>query len=334
MKRFLLLSFACILLLCACNTGRDLPLESTEDINSTSTESSEGALIETDQESSIAESSESSVEESNESSVAESSDSSDDEISYPPYPEYSAPTEDIEAVPILFLDTSDHRHNQAYIICAVNENGLYTTQEFRYNDKHLLEHMHEQGVQVETNIIDTAQTFEFFDKNGEVFSTSCGEVQCYGEEILDEVHVCTKVQADIPTDSRRFLGTYSGVDIFPEALEYGDNSVIVDLDCDGDNEIIRWSFKKDEEYTSWDNYYYYTLEAVIDGKTVYISDNYDWVPTKRRDLEIFIADIDMDGNYEVIEYVKAASRFNNIYIYNVSSDKSERLLFYTISPEP
>ena len=315
MKRFLLLSFTCILLLCACNTGRDLPLELTEDIDSTSTESSEGALLETDQESSIAESSDSSVEESNESSVAESSDSSDDDISYPPYPEYSAPTEDIEAVPILFLDTSDHRHNQAYIICAVNENGLYTTQEFRYNDKHLLEHMHEQGVQVETNIIDTAQTFEFFDKNGEVFSTSCGEVQCYGEEILDEVHVCTKVQADIPTDSRRFLGTYSGVDIFPEALEYGDNSVIVDLDCDGDNEIIRWSFKKDEEYTSWDNYYYYTLEAVIDGKTVYISDNYDWVPTKRRDLEIFIADIDMDGNYEVIEYVKAASRFNNIYIY-------------------
>ena len=277
---------------------------------------------------------ESSVETDQESSIAESSESSDDDISYPPYPEYSAPTEDIEAAPILFLDTSDHRHNQAYIICAVNENGLYTTQEFRYNDKHLLEHMHEQGVQVETNIIDTAQTFEFFDKNGEVFSTSCGEVQCYGEEILDEVHVCTKVQADIPTDSRRFWGTYSGVDIFPEALEYGDNSVMVDLDCDGDNEIIRWSFKKDEEYLSEDNYYYYTLEAVIDGKTVYISDNYDWVPTKRRDLEIFIADIDIDGNYEVIEYVKAASRFNNIFIYNVSSDKSERLLFYTISPEP
>ena len=57
MKRFLLLSFACILLLCACNTGRDLPLESTEDIDSTSTESSEGSLIETSSESSGEESS-------------------------------------------------------------------------------------------------------------------------------------------------------------------------------------------------------------------------------------------------------------------------------------
>lgn len=57
MKRFLLLSFACILLLCACNTGRDLPLESTEDINSTPTESSEGALLETSSESSGEESS-------------------------------------------------------------------------------------------------------------------------------------------------------------------------------------------------------------------------------------------------------------------------------------
>ena len=57
MKRFLLLSFTCILLLCACNTGRDLQLESTEDIDSTSTESSEGALVETSSESSGEESS-------------------------------------------------------------------------------------------------------------------------------------------------------------------------------------------------------------------------------------------------------------------------------------
>lgn len=57
LKRFLLLSFACILLLCACNTGRDLPLESTEDIDSTSTESSEEALLETSSESSGEESS-------------------------------------------------------------------------------------------------------------------------------------------------------------------------------------------------------------------------------------------------------------------------------------
>ena len=305
-------------MLCACNTGRDLPLESTEDIDSTSTESSEGALIETDQE----------------SSIAESSESSDDDISYPPYPEYSAPTEDIEAVPILFLDTSDHRHNQAYIICAVNENGLYTTQEFRYNDKHLLEHMHEQGVQVETNIIDTAQTFEFFDKNGEVFSTSCGEVQCYGEEIIMEVHVCTEVQADIPTKSKRYWGTYAGIDIFPKTLEYGDNSVIVDLDCDGDNEIIRWSFEKDEDRSGDVSYYFYTLEAVIDGKTFAVSDNKDWAPLEKEDFEIFIADIDMDGDFEILEYKKAVSWFNNVAIYNVNDGEVEMLHYYTILPEP
>ena len=244
------------------------------------------------------------------------------------------PSKNIIANPLLFLDTSDNFRDKAYIICAFNAEGIYTTYEFPYNDKHLLDYIIEYDVTVESSIIDTSKTFTFYDKNGKSFDTACGEITCYGEELLGEVHVCADIQAVIPTDSRRFLGTYSGVDIFPEALEYGDNSVTVDLNCDGDNEIIRWTFEKDEEYSSEDNYYYYTLEAVVDGKIISISDNYDWVPAKRRDFEIFIADVDMDGNYEVIEYVRAASRFNNVYIYKIENDKCELMHFYIITTEP
>ena len=269
---------------------------------------------------------------SDETSDDVSDDSSDDNSSTDD--KNLVPEKNIIANPLLFLDTSDYFRDKAYITCAFNKEGIYTTYEFPYNDKHLLDYIEQYGVTVESSIIDTSKTFTFYDKNGKSFDTACGEITCYGEIIIGEVHVCADIQADIPTDSRRFLGTYSGVDIFPEELEYGDNSVTVDLDCDGDNEIIRWTFEKDEEYSSEDNYYYYTLEAVVDGKTVSISDNYDWAPTKRRDFEIFIADVDMDGNYEVIEYVRAASRFNNVFIHEIENDKCELVHYYTLTPEP
>jgi|GEM_PF-1019084 len=245
------------------------------------------------------------------------------------------PTENIEAIPILFLDTTDHRFNQAYVICAVNDNGLHTTHEFRYNEKHLLDHIDEQGLFVDTNIIDASRTVAFYDKSGKAFNTTCGKIRCYGEEIIAEVHVCAEIGGNIPTESKRFIGVYDGVDIFPETLKYSDNSVTVDLDCDGDNEVISWSFTKAEEYREDEgDYYYYSLEAIIDGKTVKVSDNYEWTPLKKSDYEIFIADIDMDGNFEIVEYVKVANTYNNVIIYDVNEKEAEMLHFYTISPEP
>lgn len=278
------------------------------------------------------EASDDSYSEMSDDSYSEESDSYESESSLES--SYPSLDENISAYPLLFIDTTDWMSDKAYVIGAFNELVLYSTHEFSYNGKHLLEYMDEYGSVVESNIIDTSKDFAFRDKHGNAFNADCGQLSCYGEEIIEEVHVCVDVTTDIPTDSRRFLGTYSGVDIFPEALEYGDNSVTTDLDCDGDNEIIRWSFEKDEERSGDDSYYFYTLEAVIDGKTVFVSDNYDWVSTKRSDFEIFIADVDMDGNYEVIVYIKAASRFNNIFIYKVISDKCELIHSYAITPEP
>ncbi len=304
--------------LCAC-AGNDESIESVAESKEEVTESTESSAA------AIARP-EDSEDTKNESSNV---------LSHSPYPENSAPTEDIEAIPILFLDTTDHRNTQAYIICAVNDNGLHTTHEFVYNEKHLLDLIDEQGISVETNIIDTSKAVTFYDKNGESFEASCGKIQCYGEEIIGEVHVCAEIDGNIPTESNRFIGVYDGVDIFPETLKYSDNSVTVDLDCDGADEVISWSFIKAEDYREGEgDYYYYSLEAIIDGKTVEISDNYDWTPLKKSDYEIFIADIDMDGDFEIVEYLKVANTYNNVNIYDVSADGSEPLHLYTITPEP
>ncbi len=317
----LLIAFS--LILCACADGA--PTEFNEAFESDiAFESSEASKIED---------SDSKAESSFSVESSFDVESSDDMPSV--HPENSVPTEDIEAIPILFLDTSDHRNTQAYIICAVNEDGFHSTHEFRYNEKHLLDHIDEQGVTVNTNIIDTEKTVTLRDKDGKTFDVDVGSIRCYGEQIIGEVHVCAEIQGDVPTESKRFIGTYSGIDIFPDKLEHGDNSLTVDLDCDGDNEVISWSFTKADDYREDEgNYYYYSLEAIIDGKTVEISDNYDWTPIKKDNLEIFIADVDMDGDFEVIEYVTVADAFNNVDIYNVSADGSEPLHLYTITPEP
>ena len=311
-----------LMILCAC--ADEAPTESNDSYESnTAFESSEASKIEDG----------GSKEES--SFPAESSfdiESSDDISSVDP--ENSVPSENISAFPILFLDTSDYLNDQAYIICAVNEDGFHTTHEFRYNEKHLLDHIDEQGLTVDTNLIDTEKAFTLRDKDGKTFDADIGKIRCYGEEIIGEVHVCAEIQGNLPTENKRFIGTYSGIDIFPDKSEYGDNSLTVDLDCDGDNEIIRWSFSKADDYRTDDDFYYYSLEAVVDGKTVKIFDNYDWTPIKKDDLEIFIADVDMDGDFEVIEYVAVADVFNNVDIYDVGTDGCEPLHFYTMTPEP
>ena len=73
---------------------------------------------------------------------------------------------------------------------------------------------------------------------------------------------------------------------------------------------------------------------VVNGKTVKISDNKDWVPLEKGDFEVFIADVDMDGKFEIIVYEKGTSIFSNILIYDVSSKESELIHSYTISPMP
>ncbi len=247
----------------------------------------------------------------------------------------SAPEKNIIANPLLFWDTTDYRPGQAYIIGAFNKDGFHTTREFPYNDRHLNDYIEDvDGETVETNIIDTSKTLTFYDRYGSFFEADCGKIRCYSETIIGEAHICADVESDIPIDSRRFLGTYNGVDIFPESIEYNGNSITVDLDCDGDDETIRWSFEKDDGVYSDRDYYYYTLEAVVDGKKVAISDNKDWIPLEKGDFEVFIADVDMDGNYEVLVYEKGTSIFSDILIYDVSAKESELLHYYTIHPMP
>lgn len=246
-----------------------------------------------------------------------------------------APEKNIIANPLLFWDTTDYRPDQAYIIGAFNKDGFHTTREFPYNDRHLNDYIEEvDGETVETNIIDTSKTLRFYDRYGSFFEADCGKIRCYSETIISEAHICADVKSDIPIDSQRFLGTYNGVDIFPESIEYSGNSITVDLDCDGDNEVVEWQFEDAYGEYSGGDYYHYSLTAVIDGKTVGISDNYDWLPLEKGDFEVFIADVDMDGKFEIIVYEKATSMFSDVYIYDVSAKGTELAYVYTISPMP
>lgn len=245
-----------------------------------------------------------------------------------------SPNKNSPTYPLLFIDTTDNISDKAYIICAFNEEGAYATNEFLYSDKNLGDYIEAQGVIVESDIIDTSNSITFYDKNGISFDSYCGKISCYGEPIIYETHVCADVNSDMPSSGLRFWGTYSELDIYPDEIEYGENSIVVDLDSDGAEDIIRWSFYPAEDDWREEEYYRYTLESVIDGKTIAISDNREWLPLKKTDFEVFVADIDLDGVFEVLVYEKAVSRFNNIFIYDIGSDKSEVLHFYTISPEP
>lgn len=275
----------------------------------------------------------SSTSDSEETSTENSETPNSDDSSYES--SFQIIDSNVVTYPLLFIDTTDTTNNdKAYVLCAFNEDRIYSTHEFLYNGKRLSDFVFEYDMLVESNIIDTEKDFVFYDNRGNRFETGCENLFCYGEEIINEVHVCASIKTEIKNDAKRYLGTYGNIDVFPSKIEYDKNSITVDLDANGVSDNIYWTLSPAEDEYADEGYCYYSLEATINGKKVSIADNEDWLPLAREDLEVFIADVDMDGVFEIVVYEKTVSRFNNVFIYKINEESGKLLYSYTITPEP
>ena len=159
MKKLLSILFAVVFiatLLASCNNK---PSDSS---SSAINESSESSVIdETNSEYS-------STSDSEETSTENSETSNSDD----PLCESSFQIIDSNVVtyPLLFIDTTDTTNNdKAYVLCAFNEDRIYSTHEFLYNGKRLSDFVFEYDILVESNIIDTEKDFVFYDNRGNRF---------------------------------------------------------------------------------------------------------------------------------------------------------------------
>ena len=266
------------------------------------------------------------IEDEESSAYSEDETSAPDDIS-----EESEIRDSINAYPLLLIDTTDMRNDKAYLLCGFNEEGIVSAYDFSYNGKELLDYLEIQGEKVETRIIDTSKNLLFKNSEGNNINADMSYIYCYGEPIIEEVHVCPEIVSDSIVSGERYLGTYADVNIFPDTIRYTENSVTVDIDSDGKDEIIRWEFSPAKDR---DGYFHYSVSVEVNGKNIALCDNLQWKPLEKKDLEIFVADIDMNDCFEILVYSKLDSIFNGVNIYSIDESGSELIHFYTITPEP
>ncbi len=235
-----------------------------------------------------------------------------------------------KAYPLLFIDASSNNMN-AYVLCGFAHGKMYSTEDYLYNGRKLSEYIREQDVAVSSNILDRNKTLSFCDVNGKRFETATDGLRCTGRMIDETVEVQAELR-QIPNQKSCYLGTYSGIPIFPESINYGNRSISVDLNTDGNLDAISWEFvPADPEL--YGEHFHYTVTATI-GTQAYTIESNSQLPCKEEDVQIFVADVDLDGNYELIIYSKGMSRFRTISIYQLCADSVNLLLCYIINPEP
>ncbi len=219
--------------------------------------------------------------------------------------------------------------SEAFIISAFNKEGLLSTRDFSYNDGNLMDYMYDYGTMVVTDAIDTSKQIEFSDSLGNKFESCCGVVKCCGEPLDDNVHVRVEVASNIPIDGKRFLGTYSEIDIFPDSMNYGDASINVDLDCDGVRETVFWEFQPAGE--PYNEGYYYSVK-IKNNLSTYSLKSYQAYPLQKDDFEVFVVDIDMNGDFEVLVYTKEADLFSIVEVFDFGNE--DCVFSYVLVPFP
>jgi hypothetical protein len=237
-----------------------------------------------------------------------------------------------EDYPVVLLDAQND-DEQSHIICGIRSGQLKLTDEYQYNGQALSTYLFEPATEVQTNIINTDELITFIDPAGSYTEAEVDHVKCESQIIDETVRVRVAMTYSLMPDSQWLLGTYSKVDIFPKDIIYGEDFISVDLDNDGNRDVISWLFVPTDNKVYSDNNYYFTIMVEQNGTTHCIKDD-KYLPIKKDDLAVFVADINLDGCYELIVCERGMSRFGIASIYQLSDDGYTLVLKYYLNSEP
>ena len=235
--------------------------------------------------------------------------------------------------PLFFVDTEETA-NDAYVLCAFESKELMTTSQYKYNDQELTSFVFQgEPVSVVSDIVDTAKLISFYETNGDCATVDINDLKCKGEVLLGSAHVLANIGEGITVSGKRYIGTYSNINIFPQDIEFKEQEIRIDMDFDGKDEYIKWSFSPASDIYG-EHYFNYTVLYENDGKVITVEENGTSLPIEKRDIDVFIVDIDMDSNFEIIVYTKKMSRFRQICIYDLDTRENAVEFMYIIDPEP
>lgn len=219
-------------------------------------------------------------------------------------------------------------NGQAYIMGAYSSSrGYCSACDFRYDDKWLHEYY---GLEMDAAVTSPIINMElplFFQGNSGSFTAHAIGMTVNGEYATDNFWVKLQLDCEIPDGV--YFGSYSCVDIWPDAISY-DDEIYVDMDFDGDMNTI--SYQLFWDYTSNCPVYSVFIDDIPKLLITLPSADYNL-----QNFLIIVADVNQDGIYELIvykDYDKDFYRGIIVYILVSSSNTYSSGLNYTISRMP
>ena len=236
------------------------------------------------------------------------------------------------AVPLFFIDTTIHQ-DRAYLMFASKDGMIFVADQFLYNGESLYSKYLYDGRMI---LQDEPANSPIFEENRElVFKSNCGkDFRIYSNKLTttgrtSDEFILTHIHFDssIPDYSNLYIGSYADTEIFPREIEYFENSICIDLDQNGKKDSIVLEMLENDQ----DEFYDYKI-TIERNQGFFEITNDEYSKVAQNDVQVFVADIDQDKEFEIILWKKTYSRFSSITVYSFYGIEYQDELFYAISP--
>lgn len=241
-----------------------------------------------------------------------------------------------ESFPVLFVD----KHGVAHVIC-VFENGVYhPISDYQYSGKDWSEYIGKEEQEVTAPFIKKGDQFILYDTKNVATETSCEGIECVGRGIDDFTEVKVKL-AENTAKNKLLVGVLADKNSGINNVNIGERQITADLDGNLQQDKIEWSFSPStEDGQKWtvspsdDNVEFleYTLDIDINGEKSTFK-NEEYCLNGKDGLKIFVLDINMDENYEILIY-KDAGICSWVDVYSAKGGQLELMFDYVINPGP
>lgn len=232
--------------------------------------------------------------------------------------------------PIIVADKISHSEGMR-IVGFCTDGAVTGLDEYRYGEKTLRHFKGQDDLLNQTTIVDLSRTIKLVGRLGNTVEVQPSSMSCT-ERMLDETLEFTVAFGSPWTDENGiYLGTYSDIDIFPKEITYQEESIQVDLDGNGQMDSIDWSFSPTTTY--YEVKLDYVVSVTRNGETYpLVEDNY--IPLEKEDLAIFVADLNQDGEFEILVYARGMSKFGYLAAYTFSNNQYSIMIEHTVLCQP
>ncbi len=228
-------------------------------------------------------------------------------------------------IPLLFIETDIYK-DRAYVLGAGKSGAFYYAEQFIYDGAPLYSKNIYEGRMMLWNepasspIMEDGRILQFQNSYGECFDTTHQGLTTDGEAAVEYIYVFTQLPENTVKTDGLYLGSYADASVFPRNAEYSEQCVVSDLDGNGVSDTIMWELIKNRPFEfaplNYSDYLYDYKVTIEQNGTVYTIENDRGQTVLKHGMTVFVADVDQDGDFEVIIYERDGLNPRIVMIYD------------------